>query len=236
MIERGTWDGIMHLPDDVALTTSGHHGSELARLHSLWLDWIHVIGFDRDELTDAMLDAADCFQASLFDCLHGFYRSSISSLRTAIDIIAVGTLGKFRPEDDAFQKWVGGTSGSSMNFLNLRSRLSKLSLKQEERALFKQDGWISKFYEELCRFVHARPGSTDIAFWNSNGPIYAFEGFDTAMRLLIATYATGYICCKIARPDLELPETSKFAFNGDGHAISEAARASALAIGLIRAP
>ena len=52
---------------------------------------------DRDELTDAMLDAADCFQASVFDSLHGFYRSSISNLRSVIDVVAVGTLGKLSP-------------------------------------------------------------------------------------------------------------------------------------------
>ena len=58
----------MHLPDDVALITSGHHGTELALLYTLWGDWIHIIGYERDALTDAMLDAADCFQASVFDC------------------------------------------------------------------------------------------------------------------------------------------------------------------------
>ncbi|HTR14203.1 MAG TPA: hypothetical protein VMI72_13365, partial [Roseiarcus sp.] len=112
---------------------------------------------DRDELTDAMLDAADCFQASVFDSLHGFYRSSISNLRGVIDVVAVGTLGKLNPKDDAYQKWSKGRSGSSLNFLNLRSRLSKLCVKPGERALFMQDGWITALYEDLCRFVHARP-------------------------------------------------------------------------------
>ena len=168
----------MHLEDHVALMTSEHHGTELAQLYTLSADWIQVFEYDdRDELTDAMLDARDCFQASVFDSLHGFYRSSISNLRSVIDVVAVGVLGKLSPKDDAYQKWTEGKSGSSLNFLNLRSRLSKVCMKPEERVLFKQDGWISALYEELCRFVHARPNSTDGAIWNSNGPIYATAAF-----------------------------------------------------------
>ena len=206
----------MHLPDDVALTTSGHHGKELDLLHTLWGDWIHIIGHDRDELSDAMLDAADCFQASAFDALHGFYRSSISNLRSVIDVVAVGTLGKLSPKDDAFQRWAEGKPRASLNFLNLRSRLSKACAKPEERALFKQNAWVSALYEDLCSFVHARPGSTDGAFWESNGPIYAPAGFHAAVFLLTATYATAYLFCKIARHDLEMPEPSKFIFGEDG--------------------
>ena len=132
-----------------------------------------------------------------------------------IDVVAVGTLGKLSPKDDAYQKWTEGKSGSSLNFLNLRSRLSKVCVKPEERTLFKQDGRISALYEELCSFVHARPDSTDGAIWRSNGPIYVHGGFRTAMDLLIATYATVYLFCKIARPELQMPETSKFIFGED---------------------
>jgi hypothetical protein len=178
LVSRKVWNGIMHLPDHVALITSEHHGTELGLLYTLWADWIQVFeNDDRDELTDAMLDAGDCFQASVFDSLHGFYRSAISNLRSVIDVVAVGTLGKLSPKDDAYQKWTEGKSGSSLNFLNLRSRLSKVSVKPVGRTLFKQDGWISALYEELCSFVHARPDSTDGAIWRSNGPIYVPAGF-----------------------------------------------------------
>jgi hypothetical protein len=220
----------MHLPDHVALATSAHHGTALALLYTLWADWIDVFEYDdRDELTGAMLDAADCFRASAFDSLHGFYRSSRSNLRSAIDIVAVGALGKLSPKDDAYEKWTEGRSGSSLNFLNLRARLSKLCVKPEERVLFKQDEWISTLYEELCRFVHARPDSSDGAIWRSNGPIYVCEGFHDSMDLLAATYGAAYVLSKIARPDLQMPETSKFIF------AEPPARDSALALGLLDA-
>ncbi len=182
---------------------------------------------DRDELTDAMYDASDCFQASVFDALHGFYRSSLSNLRSVIDIIGVGTLGKLSPKDDAYRKWSEGKPGSSLNFLNLRSRLSRVCVKPEERALFKQGGWISTLYEELCSFVHARPGSTDGAIWESNGPIYVSAGFHMTLSLLTRTYATAYLFCKIARPDLHVPVTSAFIF------AEQPALGGASALGLI---
>ena len=60
-----------------------------------------------------------------------------------------------------------------------------------------------------------------------------FEGFETAMNMLTATYAVGYLCCKIARPGLKVPESSKYFFNADGSAIRESVRKSVLALGLL---
>ena len=107
-------------------------------------------------------------------------------------------------------------------------------MKPEEQALFKQDGWISALYEELCSFVHARPGSTDGAIWRSNGPIYVPAGFHTGVSLLTATYASVYLFCKIARPDLQMPETSKFIFGEDERSAGPTVRESALVLGLIK--
>jgi hypothetical protein len=183
-----------------------------------------------------MMDAADCFQACVFDSLHGFYRSSLSNLRSVIDVVAVGTLGKLSPNEDAYQKWAKGKTGSSHNFLNLRSRLSKLCAKSQERVLFRQDGWITALYEDLCGFVHARPDSTDGAIWRSNGPIYVHEGFHACVDLLTATYAAAYLFCKVGRPDLQMPEASKSIYGEDERSAGPNARKSALALGLVNGP
>jgi hypothetical protein len=92
LVEERTWQGIMQLPDDVALTTSNHHGKQLATLYALWGNWIEAIGEDQDELHGGMLDAADCLQASTFDSLHGYYRSAVANLRSAVELIAIGAL------------------------------------------------------------------------------------------------------------------------------------------------
>jgi len=97
LIAEDVWNGIVHLPDDAALTTSNHHGSQLATLHNLWGDWIRAQGYNHEELSEATLDATDCFQSSTFDALHGYYRSALSNLRSALELVAIGTLGKTPP-------------------------------------------------------------------------------------------------------------------------------------------
>jgi hypothetical protein len=67
LVRKRVWRGIMHLPDDVALTTSNHHGKQLRTLYTFWGAWLEAIGEDEDALYGAMLDAADCFQSSTFD-------------------------------------------------------------------------------------------------------------------------------------------------------------------------
>jgi hypothetical protein len=38
LIDKKTWAGITHLPDDVAIRTSDHNGHRLELLYSLWGD------------------------------------------------------------------------------------------------------------------------------------------------------------------------------------------------------
>jgi hypothetical protein len=37
IVKKKIWRGIMHVPDDVAITTFGHQGTELAALYELWV-------------------------------------------------------------------------------------------------------------------------------------------------------------------------------------------------------
>ncbi|MFI5021643.1 MAG: hypothetical protein ACHQRJ_08325 [Alphaproteobacteria bacterium] len=92
LIERDIWDGIMHLPDDVAIKISNHQGTKLRLLYSLWGDWIEAVGDPShpDNLFGGMLDAADCFQCTTFDFLHGFYRSALANLRSALELVMIG--------------------------------------------------------------------------------------------------------------------------------------------------
>jgi hypothetical protein len=67
LINKKTWAGITHLPDDVAIRTSDHNGHRLELLYSLWGDWIMATGDPEksDELFDCMLDAGDAFQCTM---------------------------------------------------------------------------------------------------------------------------------------------------------------------------
>ena|SRR5215813_15631107 len=91
------WNGIMHLPGDVALTTSNHHGQQLATLYTLWEDWIEARGDENDEpMFEAMLDASDCFQSSTFDALHGYYRWHCRIFEVPLNLLRSGRLGILR--------------------------------------------------------------------------------------------------------------------------------------------
>ena len=48
LVDKATWLGITHLPDDVAIRVSDHNGPRLRLLYGLWGDWLAAIGDDPD--------------------------------------------------------------------------------------------------------------------------------------------------------------------------------------------
>ena len=140
----------MHLPDDVAITTSNHHGSQLAALYSLWADLLEAIGDDQDELFAGMLDAVDCFRASTFDSLHGYYRSALSNLRSALELVAIGSLGNLSPNDRDYLRWKKQNVGS-LPFSSAMKKLRSVTSVPMQTLIFKPNGWLDAFYQELCR-------------------------------------------------------------------------------------
>ncbi|HYT37797.1 MAG TPA: hypothetical protein VEL49_11535 [Ktedonobacteraceae bacterium] len=90
LIKAKTWSGIMTLPDDVAIRTSNHHGTVLKIMYALWGVWWEAIGETEDLIYVPMLDAGDDFSAALFNLLHGFYRQACDSLRSALELTAIG--------------------------------------------------------------------------------------------------------------------------------------------------
>jgi len=136
LIRKGVWRGIVHLPDHVALTTSNDHGKQLRILYTLWGAWLEAIGEDQDALYGAMLDAADCFQSSTFDSLHGYYRSALSNLRAALDVVAIGTVGNLVPADPVYARW----NASNARLVFPLARLPRLTKEPISSLLFKQAG------------------------------------------------------------------------------------------------
>ena len=212
MISQDSWNGIVHLPDDVALTTSGHHGRQLNALYTLWADWITATGDDQDALFVPMLDAGDCFQSCTFDALHGYYRSALANLRSALELVAIGALGMFAPADEAYLRWKQSDEGSSLTFPSCYKRLQGTSQVPLGRLLKEQRGWIERFYYKLCDYAHSRPDSSDGEMWKSNGPIYVGHVMNDVFRLEVSTYATCYILATLGRKTLLVPKDSAFIF------------------------
>ena len=166
IVAEEVWAGIMHLPDDVAITTSNDHGSQLAVIYSLWGDWLKAMGDQHDEeLFAGMLDAADCFQASTFDSLHGYYRSALSNLRSAIELVAIGVLGNLSPNDGDYLRWKKQNVGS-LPFSSCIKRLRDVTKATVPAVIFKPDGWMGALYEELCAYTG--PVHTPLLSWASD--------------------------------------------------------------------
>lgn len=208
LVRKRDWRGIMHLADDVALTTSNHHGKQLRILYMLWGAWLEAIGDDEDALYGAMLDAADCFQSSTFDALHGYYRSALSNLRAALDVVAIGTVGNLAPADPVYTRWK--TSNARLVFP--RAKLRQLTNEPVSSLLFKQAGWMDDLYDELSAYTHSRPDASDGTMWESNGPVYRTLAFRKVFGSQIATYAACYHMAKTGRPAFILPKKGEMIF------------------------
>jgi hypothetical protein len=205
LVRKRVWREIMHLPDDVALTTSNHHGKQLRALSTLWGAWLEAIGEDQDALFGAMLDAADCFQSSTFDALHGYYRSALSNLRAALDVVAIGTVGNLGPADPVYAMWKDGNA----RLVFPRAQLRRFTNEPVSSLLFKQDGWIDDLYDELSSYTHSRPDASDGTMWESNGPVYRTSAFRKVFGSQIATYAACYHMVKVGRPKFMLPKNPR---------------------------
>jgi hypothetical protein len=205
----------MHLPDHVALVTSDHHGAQLAQLYSLSGDWVEAIGDQHDELFDSMLDAFDCFQASTFDSTHGYYRSALSNLRSALELVAIGSLGNLLPNDGDYLRWKRRNQGS-LPFPTCIGKLRRATKGTVPVPIFDPTAWLAALHRELCAYTHSRPDASDGEMWKSNGPIYVTEVFDKVFMLQLTTYAACFILAKIGRPTFSLPASSAFLFTSPG--------------------
>ena len=65
-------------------------GQVLGEVYCLWGRWIEATGEAHDALFVPMLDAHEDLQASLFDSLHGYYRTAFSALRNVIELMTIG--------------------------------------------------------------------------------------------------------------------------------------------------
>lgn len=124
-VDQQTWHGIMDLPDDVAIRTSDHQGRYLALLGKLEGDWIKAVGAsDHDELSGCMLGALECFQCTTFDFLHGYYRSALSNLRSALELTLIGVYGNIVPTAKRYLRWKNGAA--LLSFTPVRKEVSRL--------------------------------------------------------------------------------------------------------------
>jgi hypothetical protein len=215
LIEPEVWDGMMHLPEDVSIRISDHNGNRLGLLYGLWSDWFNAIGDpDRpDEIYNCMLDAADCFQCANFNLLHGYYRGALAELRTALELILIGTYGSFNPSDADYIAWKAGTS--DLTFPRCRRRLKGKLRADQCKWLFEDGSLLVAQYQALCNYAHSRPDSSDGALWESNGPVYNNEAIKLTFFTTLSVYALCYLLVRVARSGFTIPQHSEILFELD---------------------
>jgi hypothetical protein len=234
LIALETWDGIMHLPDHVSITTSNHHGHLLQSLYELYCGWVYAIGESGDSISEAMLDVRDDFSASIFLLLHGYYRQSVSCLRSILESMVVGAYIQMVADDAQFKRWRSGEE--KISFGKATDDLAKIgraaALEKHLHRTMGDDllsryspsspgGWSRRLYQELCRYAHSRPGFTNSDLWRSNGPIYVGSRVVQVAELYVQTYAVGLVFLALARSDSMLPTT---VLRGYEHSKAEWAR------------
>ena len=219
LVDKETWYGITLLPEDVAIRTSNHHGDLLKMLYDLWKAWIEAVGENQDPLYATILNAADEFQAAIFNALHGFYRPAISCLRNALEQITIGTYCQVCGKATDFAQWKAGENkisfrqscdglarAAAVQPLNahLQATLSDSIFNQKTKTY--KGGWARRLYDELSDYAHTRPGFTNVDMWASNGPIYVREAFVSFGQMYLQTSELGFLLVKLGRPHFLLPQ------------------------------
>ncbi len=229
LVDEQIWDGIMHLPDHVSITTSNHHGRLLKKLYEVWGGWIKVVDGTQDQLYDPILDACDEFQNTIFSSLHGYYRPAIASLRNALELIVVGTYTQVCGKPSEFTDWRAGqveiAFGKACDELHRAATVQALNTylrRTIDDTLFEQKtkstsgGWARRLYSDLSNFSHTRPTFSNADIWQSNGPIYVHEAFELTAERYLETSALCLVAVKLARPTFVLPAEVEQVFDTTG--------------------
>jgi len=201
LIDAETWRSIIFLPDDVSIRTSDHYGTVLKRGHDTWGYWVSfvldiqsLVEEPRDDpLALASLVVSDELQASVYAALTGFYRQSISVLRSAVDAIVAGAYFRAAADPEAFAQWADGHREGQLWMVDVRKKLSVVDPYRRFEAadddsdvgatLLGRSGWLNFLYEHLSGFSHGRPfyvgrsgnrlPSSNVELWGgSNGPVF----------------------------------------------------------------
>ena len=237
VIDEGTWKSIVMLPDDVAVRTSNYHGTTLRQLNDFWEAWIESRGSVNGSLATAMLDAADEFQSATYAALTGFYRLSIAALRSALELVAIGTWAEVCHKDEEFQLWRDGTG--TLSFATACDGLiaATESLRRKLRdavgdSLFDQKdstsegGFARRLFSGISDFSHSRPGRTDGDMRGSNGPIYVRSVFEHAAWIHFEVIGLCFVLALVARRKLVVPPSVIELFGDETRVQSRVTRAA----------
>ena len=216
-ISETTWHRLMTQPSDVSIKTSEYHGSLLTvqdELRAAWWDaHLAIVHEPTDPVLYAMQDVAGEFHAAIFDALHGFYRQSISSLRSCIELMLEGCAKALNPLQRA-QLSAGFSFTRETDFIRkatpmrlLDDQLEALSGQRLFGAATQPpgSGWVGDLYGRLSEYTHARPGRTLVDTWEHSGPVYVYSMAREFHFFFVEVFCASCVLAGVGRPSIVLP-------------------------------
>ncbi len=218
-VGKATWSSIVTLPDDVAVRTSNHHGTTMKQLDDLRGAWIESIGENNDLMSSAMLDAGDDFQSATYTALTGFYRLSVSALRSALELTTIGAWAQVCAKTKEYKKWRDGKLTLSFGQASDGLIAATSPLRDELRSTVKDSlfdqktpasdgGYARRIYDGISNYSHARPGYSDGDTRQSNGPIYVKAAFNHVSWIQFEAIGLCFVLLLIARPKNTIPQAA----------------------------
>lgn len=184
-------------------------------MDDLWGAWVESTGEVHDCLFPAMLDAGDDFQSATYFALTGFYRVSVSVLRSALERMTIATWAQVSSKGAEYKAWQQGkcalSFGNACDGLvectgNLRGHLRATVSDSlfDQKTSTTEGGFARRIFEGLSEFTHGRPGYSDGDMRRSNGPIYVKSAFEHVSWIQFETMGLCFLLLLIARRQARL--------------------------------
>ena len=94
----------------------------------------------------------------------------MAELRLALELVMIGAYGNLKPNDPDYTVWKN--SGSELGFTRFRKRAHGMLRGDQGKWLLADEEFPDRTFQQLCKFTHSPPNSSDGELWKINGPVY----------------------------------------------------------------
>jgi hypothetical protein len=217
-IDKATWNHIVILPDDVAVRTTNHHGTVIKQISDLSHEWVRHSDESDPIMFPVVLDAHDELDAALYNTVVGYYRVANAAMRSALELVTIGTWAKVCGKKSEFDEWQKGNIELSISRAcddlisatrSLQDELAGIGVDDTlfaQRTKTSEGGWVRRVFSGVSDWAHSRPGHTDFAMRNSNGPIYVRSAFNHSAWIQTETLGLLFVLLLIACPAIRFDQ------------------------------
>lgn len=220
LIDRESWEHIMTLPGHVAITTTSHQGSRISLMNELSSEWVFSMP-PKGITGQAMAIIWDNLESSIFNTIHGHYKTALTILRVALETSVLAARCALAKDQARWERWNAGTEFKFGNACDEILQLPEAKAREDKVAdqvgigIFKRgtsrkhDAWVRSLYRRLCCYSHARGDTTDASIWNSNGPVYSADGLKACYETFLETYAVMLLLAKWGQGRMALKQNGR---------------------------